>query len=365
MNRAAPPVYLDEIRVDGRARPAGPDLRLAAGDRAVTFLFGAPSFIAPERVQLRHQLVGHDPDWIASGSERQAHYAQLAPSRYALQVAARHSDGAWGPAETVQAFTVLPAWWQRGGARAAMAALAALPVLLLARYGSQRKLRRRLERLEQAHALDKERARIARDLHDELGAGLTQIGMLAHRLKRRSREPEIAPALGQLAAKTRRLAGELEGIVWTMSPKNDSLDRFAAYLVRFAHDFFQDSTIACVVRRPELIPPCGFAPDVQHHLLAVVKEALANALKYSGATQVTLTLGYSQGVFALGIVDNGAGFAAESGESDECNGLRNMRARIQEIGGRLQIDSAPRRGTSIQVQVRASPLPRPVASVPY
>jgi signal transduction histidine kinase len=349
--RPAPPVFLDQVRVDKSPSAPAADLRVPSGNHSVEFLFLVPSFIAPEKVQLRHQLIGYDTDWSDSSSERVARYSWLPPGHYALRVSARHGDGAWGPQVAIQTITVVPRWWQTwwglGGALLAFTVL----VIFIARHWSQRNLKVRLRGLEQAHALEKERARIARNLHDELGTGLSQLSMLAHRLKRRSQWPDLGLELGQLASKTRRLTSELESIVWTVSPKNDSLASFAVFIIRFAYDFFEDTDIVCVVRGAEAIPPCVLAPDIQHHLLAVTKEALNNALKYSGASQVIITLCFLREGFELSIADNGAGFSPDAAQHTERNGLSNMRSRLQEIGGRLRIESAPQRGTVITIQV--------------
>jgi signal transduction histidine kinase/ligand-binding sensor domain-containing protein len=359
----APPVFLDQTLVDGHPAAAGAGLRMVAGNQRLEFLFSAPSFIAPEKVQLHYRLSGYDADWIDTGSERLARYAWLPAGRYQLQVAARHQDGAWGAPVTMAAITVVPHWWQTPGGRIALLGLFTALVVLLARHSAQRQLKQRLRRLEQEHALEKERTRIARDLHDELGSGLSQIGMLAHRLKRRCREDDLAPGLGQLASRTRRLSSELESIVWTVSPKNDSLDGFAGFVRRFAHDFLQDTDIACAVLGAETIPACRLAPEIQHHLLAVLKEALNNAFKHSGATQITLSLSFRWGVFELAIADNGAGFPLDAAHHSERNGLRNMRTRTAEIGGQLQIASPPAGGTVLVIRVRLTPDLRPAGPV--
>jgi signal transduction histidine kinase/ligand-binding sensor domain-containing protein len=347
----APPIFLDEALVDRRPAAEGYDLRIPPGSETVEFRFVAPTFIAPDMVQVRHQLLGYDTDWVDSGSERSARYSRLPPGRYVLRVAARHSDGVWGPPVAIQSVTVVPMWWQTWwGQSGALAAFTAL-VVLVARYWSQRALKVRLRRLEQERSLERERARIARNLHDELGTGLTQLGMLAHRLKRMCRGTDLAAGLGQLASKTRRITSELEGIVWTVSPKNNSLASFAGFIVRFARDYFQDTDISCVVRGAESIPPCVLTPDTQHHLLAIAKEALNNALKYSCAARVEIGFAFARGEFTLTIADDGVGFSPDAAEHAERNGLSNMRFRVKEIGGRLRIESSPQRGTSLEIRV--------------
>ena len=274
-----PPVYVDRVLVDGREAPLS-GFRLPAGNHRLVVRFSSPSFAAPEKVRIRHRLTGFDREWIETATDQEANYTGLPSGSYTLEVAASDSNGIWrdGPGTTL-AFVVFPAWWETWWARLTALALFVGGVAWCARYTSHRLLKRRLERMEQEHALDKERARIARDLHDELGGSLTQIGLLADRLKRGATRADLEPGLSQLARHTRQLTGELESIVWTVNPRNNSLDRFALFVRQFAVRFFRDTGIACTVSGVEEIPPVPVTPEIQHHLLTATKEALHNVLE--------------------------------------------------------------------------------------
>lgn len=349
--RPAPSVYVDEALVDDRPVSAMAPLHVPPGGHRVEFRVVALNYSAPEKVRLRHRLIGFDQDWIETGAERSASYVQLPPGNYSLQVIAANQDGRWNEKGATLALVVAAAWWQtwwfRGGAVLAFTGL----VVWLARYWSHRRLKAHLHQLEREHALEQERSRIARDLHDELGGRVTQIGMLADRLNRHAAPSQFKDALRQLAWRTRSLAGELESIVWTVSPKNNAWNRLAAFVAQFAQRFFRDTPIVCSVEGVEGIPPRPLAPEVQHHVLAVVKEALNNVLKHSGATSVELTLAFAAGVYTVRIRDNGAGFDPSSPEQTERNGLANMRTRAAEIGGTLVIDSVPGRGAELTLSV--------------
>jgi signal transduction histidine kinase len=155
----------------------------------------------------------------------------------------------------------------------------------------------------------------------------------------------------QLAGRTQRFASDLERVVWTVSPKNDSLDRLAVFVGRFAQNFFRDTSVVCLVRGTKDIPPLRLAPDVQHHVLAVAKEAINNVLKHSRATEVVVETNVTGERFTLTIRDNGIGFRPEAPENSERNGLNNMRSRVAEIHGEIRIESGAGRGTSISLCV--------------
>ncbi len=349
-----PRVYIDEVTLDTVPQPVGRSLRIPAGAHQLEFKFAALNYSAPEKVRVRHAISGYDLDWNDSSADRGAVYPRLPAGNYTLRVAARNQDGPWS-APTTLALVVVPAWWQTWWAAGGAVVLFAGAVGGSVRLWSHRRLRRRLENLEQAHALEKERARIARDLHDELGGSLTQIGLVAERIKRQAAQSSFEPGLGQLAAQTRRLSGELESIVWTVSPKNDTWDRLAAYIGQFAQRFFRETSIACTVHQTIPIPPLPLRPDAQHHVLAVAKEALNNVLKHSSATKVELTLSLADRMFELRIADDGLGFDPASAVHAERNGLANMRARMSEIDGELTIASTPGRGSVITLRAPVAP----------
>ncbi len=359
VQRDAPPtpVLVKEVRIDDHVAEVGRALQVPAGGHRLEFHFAALSFAAPQRVQLRHELEGYDADWVDTAPDRIARYAKVPPGDYRLRVIASNSEGVWNRQGLELPITVLPGWWQtlwfRAGAVVAFAAL----VGGTARYWSQRKLKTRLDRLEREHALEKERARIARDMHDELGGSVTGINLTVQRL-RGVGDAEVAGLIDVLDRRVRRLTVELERVVWTVSPKHGSLEQLASFIERFAHNLLAECPVLCRVLGRETIPALPVSPDVQHHVLAVTKEAINNVLKHSHATTVVIEMSYRDGGFTITIRDDGAGFDPEAHEFSDRNGLRNMRTRVAEVGGTLDIRSAPGSGTSVSIQLpiaRAAP----------
>lgn len=343
-----PPVLIDEVQLDGRALRPAAEVRVAPGARQIAFRFAALSFAAPERVRLRHQLESFESDWVDTALDRTARYGKLPPGEYRLRVIACSSEGVWNRDGASLVLVVLPAWWQTAWFRAGTVLVFAGLVGWGVRAWSQRKLRARIERLEREHALEKERARISRDMHDELGGSVTGINLLVQRLR------DQAPAgdlVGLLERRVRRLTLELERVVWTVSPRNSSLDQLAAFIERFAHNLCADSPVRCRVTGREDIPARPLNPEYQHQVLAVTKEAINNVLKHSGAGEVALAMGFADGTFTLSVRDNGRGFVPEAQEHAERNGLRNMRTRMAEVGGAIEIRSAPGAGTEIALRV--------------
>jgi len=349
-----PPVLIDEVKIDDQPIKITSLITVPPGSHRLEFNFCAISFSAPSKIGLRHQLEGADPSWVETNIARSASYASLQPGKYRLRVEGRNESGLWSQQDAALALVVLPAWWQTLWFRTATFIALMLIVTAVVRYWSEMRLRQRLERLERAHALEKERARIARDVHDELGSSVTGLRLLVNRLKEDSSDDEKGAVVEQLSGRTQRLAFDLERVVWSVSPKNSRLDKLALFVGRFAQNFVRGATIECSILRPANIPPLPISPDFQHHILAVTKEAVNNVLKHSKATQVMIETHFNGHEFELTISDNGVGFVPEAAEHAERNGLSNMRSRIAEIGGKIEISSRLETGTKIKI---SAPIP--------
>lgn len=356
-----PPVFINAVDLDDQTMPP-PLERFAvpSGSHRVSFHFSALNYSAPEQVHLRHRLEGFDDDWVETGQARIASYAHLPPGHYQLRVIAANQSGVWNEQGATLKVWVAAAWWQNSWFAVLVVVVLGGLIAWGVRTWSLRKISRRLRALEKEHALERERSRIARNLHDELGGSLTQIGLLADRLKRQTAEGEVQRTLSQLAWRTRGLAGDLESIVWTVSPQNNSWDRLAAFIAQFARRFFKDTSIACTVTGVETIPVRPLSPDAQHEVLALLKESLNNVLKHSKATQVAIDMKLADQAFELSIQDNGIGFTPGLAEHSERNGLSNIRARGVTLGGEALIESRPGEGAHITLRVplnaRVSPI---------
>jgi signal transduction histidine kinase/ligand-binding sensor domain-containing protein len=351
--RSAPPLYIEEISLDRQAihKATEPRLEIPAGVKQIKFRFAVLDFSHPEHVVLHYKLEGFDREWNETDQDRSARYAHLPPGDYRLLVQATNQSGVWADREANLLIHVAAAWWQTNWFIAAVVVLVIGLVTWVARIWAARKFKARLQLLEKEHALERERVRIARNLHDELGGSLTQIGLLAERLKRHRNMEEIEKTLGLLIRRTQGLAVDLESIVWTVSPQNNSWDRLASFIGRYSRLFFDGSGIECRLEGVETVPALPLVLEAQHEVLAICKEAINNVLKHSKATSVTLRFSVIESVFELIIRDNGSGFEPSLKEHAERNGLNNMRTRANEMKGSIAIESSPGAGTVITLRV--------------
>jgi signal transduction histidine kinase len=346
-------VVLEERVVDGRIQPANSAnvLRVPFGKNHLELHYTALRLSAPENMRFRFKLEGWDNRWVEAGAERVAHYSALPSGEYRFRVMAGGRDGEWTEAPVPLVVRVIPRFWQSGwfqaaGALAGLALIAAL-VLIPAR----RKARRDLERLERAHALERERARIAQDIHDELGAGLAQIGLLADLGQGETADPgETRRSLVGIGQRARASVMALDEIVWAVDPGNDNLPRLADYLCRLAEECFENTAIRCQREVPTGLPRVPIQADTRHNLILAVKEALTNALRHAHAPVVSLRLIWNDPNLVVLVEDNGSGFDPAH-LSDLGNGLCNQRTRLRRIGGTVELTTQPGMGTRVLFQV--------------
>jgi len=202
-------------------------------------------------------------------------------------------------------------------------------------------------RLKREQVLDRERARIARDLHDDLGANLAEIAMISELAQDElaAKDPSrvhFSDIFTRIETNVRRL-GE---IVWATNPANDTLERFAAYLCKFTQDYLALARVRCRLDLPETLPSVPLNSVQRHNLFLAAKEAIHNAVQHGAPSEITLRIATRNGYLKITIEDNGCGFDTARPPA-QARGSANMRARMEQIGGTFTLSSTPGQGTTI------------------
>jgi signal transduction histidine kinase/ligand-binding sensor domain-containing protein len=371
-NPDLPPVLVERVTEDGQAiavydskspmrdsetraltdlHQKQPHLHLKANYRRLEIDFTALSFLAPENVNFRYRLEPLEDDWSEAGTERKATYLHLSSGDYTFHVIACNNSGVWNEAGAKLNFTVLPFFWQRTSFQLSMLAVFTLCVIAIVRYVSFRRLRDQVRLLEQQTLLHKERARIAKDIHDDLGANLTQITLLSELTRQDMAAPvKAGEHVEKISTTARQVMKSLDEIVWAVNPRNDTLPHLVDYLGQFTIDFLRAPGIRCRLDLPEHPPEINVPADIRHNLFLAVKEALNNIVKHAGAKEVRLGMDVSNGKLHVVITDDGHGFERPPQDA-WADGLRNMRQRMAEIGGDCSIESHAGAGTTITFDV--------------
>jgi ligand-binding sensor domain-containing protein/signal transduction histidine kinase len=366
--KPAPQVHIEAVYVNNElaslpsAKPgdAGAALsappKFPAGLQSLEFQATTLSFEAPEKIRFRHKLDGFDADWVDTGAERRVQYGRLPSGPYTFHVTACNAEGVWNDQGASLSFIIPTPLWRAPWALALYGLAVTSAVAGAVRLVSIRRLRRHLAGLEQQQAMERERMRIARNMHDEIGSKLTKISFLTERLKMESRQTGPAgDKVDSIATTSRDLLKALDEMVWAVNPRNDTLEQLASYLSQYAREYFQDTSVECDLRVQSELPSWNMSAEFRHNVFLAFEESLNNVLKHAHASRVEVHIRVERGTLHIRVSDNGVGFAPGVGNGDGAsggrNGLTNIRQHLADVGGRCLIQSRPGQGVSVELRV--------------
>ena len=334
---------LTASRSDGGDVSSPPVVDVAAGRGDLEFDYTVLSFCSP-RSRIQYRLEGLESSWNEAGAERKAIYRHVPPGQYIFEARACNSDSVWSGEGALIAVRVAPFFyqtlWFRGGTFFLVVALLTCTGAIVMRG----RMRRRVEQLERQHELERERSRIAQDLHDDLGAGLTEIGLLGGMLHDTPDTPRRHEAVERIVERCHEMVTGLDEIVWAVNPRNDSVKSLGAYLCRYAQRFLEPA-IRCRLEMPAPEQDSPLNSEQRHNLFLAFKEALTNVARHAQAREVRIKIAVHDSCLRIEVEDDGRGL----GEVREVhgNGLNNLRNRMAEIGGQCHIANRPGGGVSV------------------
>ena len=372
-----PQVWLEEVLVDGKIwqMHAGKDRKdstnstpllqgitpiiLPPGSHRLELHYAGLNFTAPDQVRFRYKLEGLDPDWVPAGGERTAHYNYIPPGAYTFHVIACNKDGVWNETGARLPLTVQAFFWQRGWFAPAAVLMTVFLAAMTIRSVERQRQRRAQERLEAAHAIERERTRIAKDIHDDLGATLSEIRMLSTFAQSpESPQERVREDLKQIATRALDSTQALDEIVWAVNPKADTLDSLVNYACSFATGFLTMADIRCRLDLSADTPRHALRADVRYNLFLAFKEALTNVIKHSHASEVRIRVEVTSHTATISVTDNGKGMpmhvtvnnsAKDSTEGHD--GLANMQSRLASVGGQCEFSSGAGEGTTVRFRI--------------
>ncbi|MDB6017827.1 MAG: Integral rane sensor signal transduction histidine kinase [Pedosphaera sp.] len=258
-----------------------------------------------------------------------------------------------------------PSWWTLGRV---LWIAGALGLVALAAFGwvgiLRRKIAERTRELEiqiqkrqlaeRRREIEQERARVAHDLHDDLGSGLTEVNMLTTlTLSATTSAKEKEGYLGALSEIARHMVTSLDEIVWAVNPRNDTIASLASYFGAYAQRLLDLASISCGLAMAEDLPEHPLNPMFRQELFFAFKESLTNVVRHARATQVRIGVSVRDGFLMVEVADDGCGFVLCEPQAGE-DGIANMKARLETLGGQCEITSQAHKGTTVRFR---APLP--------
>ena len=359
-NSNPPPVIIESVLIDGMPQSADTlgaapltNLIIPAGREQLDIQYTSLNLGAADRARFRYRMEPYESRAVEAGDRRVAPYPNLPPGKYIFQVTACNEDGVWNENPATLAIIVLPPFWRTSWFIGVTSLCLLAMIVGVVHYVSTQKLQRQLAGLRQQQALEKERARIARDIHDQLGASLTQVSLLGEMVESDKHSPgEVESHARQISQTARDTARALDEIVWTVNPSNDTLEGLVNYICKYAQEYLAVAGLRYRLDVPAQLPPAVITPEVRHNVFLAAKEAVTNIVRHARATSAFIRLRLEPDSFTLEIQDDGRGIPnLQEKLAGSRNGLRNMVKRMEDIGGSFTVRPAPEGGTVICLTV--------------
>ena len=306
----------------------------------ISFSFAALEYSHPESTQFKYKLEGVDPDWVSAGNENFARYAKIPPGLYTFSIKASNSDGIWSGSQSIVIY-IEPPFTQTPLFYTLIGALILSFIWAFVQYRWNRSLRLRQQEEDKRKALESERQRIARDVHDDLGSGLSALSLLTEIARYKNTKEELKTELEKINAASRELSGKVREVIWTVNASNDTISSLISYLNNYALELLDNAEIDYHVSLPDPIPDTIISGEYRRTLFLAFKETLNNILKHARATKVVVDFFADPGNLRISVKDNGIGFDPKLLLDSTGNGLRNLQSRMRDINGDCKFETGP------------------------
>jgi len=322
-------------------------------DNNLSFYFAATSFLQESQIVYSFRLIGgSDTTWSEPSPNAFTSFTNLAPGHYSLQARVSFPARRYADQAIEIPLVILPPWWKTNWFTFLVLIIIAILAYAVLKAYVRRKLAKQRIIMERQQAIQKERTRIATDIHDDLGVGLSRIKFLSEiiKLKKHGQQP-VEEDISRIGDHADEMIGKMGEIVWALNEKYDSVSGLVAYTRAYAVDYLTHHEIDCNVQIPETFPDHFITGETRRNIFLTVKEALHNVAKHAKARNVNIGVLTEKNIVII-ISDDGVGIDMVNIRQFS-NGLSNMQKRITEIGGTFEIKNS--NGTTVSISVPLEP----------
>ncbi len=348
------PVYISHLFVNGVEKSAGKSILLSYNQNNINLNFAGISLKDGKDITYQYRLEGLDDQWSSPSDQHAVTYAHLDPGVYTFEVKAINDEGEASVEPAILSFTIIPPFWREWWFIIFSLLLIGSTAFILLKF-----------RIKRIVEIERIRSRIATDLHDEIGSGLTRIAFLSEIISKKTKsnivtaeennfsELEIAPSLHRVGSIARDLVEAMGDVVWSINPNHDSIISLIQKIKAYSHEVCDNLGISLTFESSEsvekIILPASHSPEILRSILLITKEALTNIVKHSHCTEAEIRIDSDKKAIHLSIKDNGCGFEISS--NADGNGLVNMQNRASKVKGIIEIKSAVGKGTAIYLSI--------------
>jgi len=347
-----PLVFIDDVYINYDISSKEELNELPPNTESIQINYGGISFIHEKNIKYKYLLEGIDKEWIYVGNRNHVLFTHLPHGNYTFKVKSITPDGIESKDYASLNFTILPYYWQTFWFKMLSAFMLVGLISIFIFYTVQRRYKRKLIKLEHEAALERERIRISKDIHDELGASLTKISLLSDLAKMHLTDnPNLEDDLNKISEASRNVALTLDEIVWAVNPKNDTLEKTIFYIIQYIEEYISSTEIEFDIHIPDTIPELFIHAELRQNLFMSIKEAVNNVVKHSNANVLSLIVSIEKFQIDITLEDNGKGI--DFGNLNQfSNGLENMKKRIENSNGKFEISNKNPNGTRINIKMQ-------------
>jgi ligand-binding sensor domain-containing protein/two-component sensor histidine kinase len=344
-NSSQPPVYITSLKLfnkqDNRQSyfPLPKEVNLSYNENYFSIDFIALNLMNADDNKYAYQLTGLDKNWIQSGSEHSVTYSNLSAGQYTFKVKAANNDGVWNNQGSSLIITISPPFWKTWW----FITLCVIVIIIIG-YSLYN------YRLEQLLQVERLRTKISTDLHDDIGSTLSSISILSELVLHKKDKDQADEMLNEIKDNAISLMEKMDDIVWSINPKNDSLEDLLSRITRFASQLFEAKNIEHNITIQPDIKDLKLSMESRQHLYLMIKESINNILKHANCTKASIAATCKDHLLHVVINDNGKGFKTDKNHSG--NGLINLKERATKMSADVQIDSIPRKGTTVTISIK-------------
>jgi ligand-binding sensor domain-containing protein/anti-sigma regulatory factor (Ser/Thr protein kinase) len=315
------------------------EIELSYSQNVFSFEFTALDFTSPGKNRYKYIMEGFDNGWISSGNRRFVTYTNLDPGEYTFKVIGSNNDGIWNEEGASIKIKILPPFWRTWW----FLLLTSIMLISLITYIISSRVRNLL-------AIERLRSKLAADLHDNIGSGLTEISILSEVIFKKINPADsgVKKSLEMISDTSRKLIDGMSDIVWLVNPKRDSLYDLILRLRDTYSELFSYTDISFRSENIKSLEKVSLSMEHRQHLYLIFKEAINNSVTHSGCREITLDASVKGKKLEMILKDNGKGFCID--EVSSGNGIGNIRERARIIGGELTINSREGEGTTVKFE---------------
>lgn len=323
-------------------------INLSYKENTFSFNFSPITFQHIGDYFFEYKLDNYDEDWIRSGKVNYTRYSKIPPGNYTFNLRVADAMGRLSPFTKTLEIEISNAFWQTIAFKVTVLLFILFFGWLFSRWFVRNKLKTQKLLFEKQQAIEKERTRIATDMHDDLGAGLSRIKFLSETIGiKKQQQQSIDEEVSSIRNYSHEMIDKMGEIVWALNEKNDSLSDLLSYTRAYTMEYMSQNGIKCKTEMPASFPAVFVSGEFRRNVFLTIKEALHNVVKHSQATEITLSININHKL-SISLKDNGTGFD-NTNIRPFSNGLINMHSRVKEIGGKIEITN--RNGTLVSFSI--------------